>query len=70
MKLNEKILKALQSGQVILLSILLLALIILMAVFPNYSWIMMSVGSIFIILILVVALASGFNNTEEILKDK
>lgn len=70
MKLNPNILKALKSGQMVLLATLLFALILLMAFFPSYSWLIMLIGSLFIVWILAVALASGFENETEILKRK
>lgn len=67
MKFNQKLLKALKSAQIVLLAIMLFALILIMLFYPQASWLHMAVGSIFIILILVVVLASGFNNDEELI---
>lgn len=67
MKLNTKLLKALKSAQIVLLAVMLFALNLLMVFYPKANWIHMGAGSIFIIAILVIVLASGFNNNEEIL---
>lgn len=68
MTINPNILKALKSSQMVLLYILLIAMVILMAIIPAYSWLLMIGGSIFIVAILAVALSSGFENETEIIE--
>lgn len=67
--INENVLRALKSSQMVMLYILLLAMVILMAIVPNYSWLFMLGGSIFIVAILAVALASGYVNETQIIED-
>lgn len=68
MKLNPNTLKALRSSQMVMLYILLLAMAILMAIIPDYSWLLMLGGSLFIVAILAVALSSGYVNETEIIE--
>lgn len=70
MKIQDKFFTALKSSQIVLLAVMLFALNLLMAFYPHASWLHMLIGSIFIILILAIVIASGFKNETEILKDK
>jgi uncharacterized membrane protein len=67
MKLSDKLLKALTSAQIVLLSIMLLALNLIMLFYPKANWLHMAGGSVFIVAILVVVLAAGFKNDEDLL---
>jgi hypothetical protein len=66
--INENVFKALKSSQMVMLYILLLAMTILMIIVPDYSWALMIGGSLFIVAILAVALASGYENKTEIIE--
>lgn len=70
MKINENFLKALKSSQLVLLAVMLLALFLLMTFYPSASWAHMFVGSIFIIVIQALVIASGFKNETSIIEDR
>ena len=70
MKINPKIIKALKSSQIILLAVMLFALNLVMLFYPSANWLHMGVGSIFIIIILVLVIAAGFDNDSDVLSRK
>jgi len=70
MKINPKIIKALKSSQIILLAVMLFALNLVMLFYPSANWLHMGIGSIFIIVILVLVIAAGFDNDSDVLSRK
>jgi len=70
MKINPKIIKALKSSQIILLAVMLFALNLVMLFYPSANWLHMGIGSIFIIVILVLVIAAGFENDSDVLSRK
>ena len=70
MKLNPKLLKALKSSQIVLLAVMLFALNLVMLFYPSANWLHMAVGSVFIIVILVLVIAAGFDNDSDVISRK
>ncbi len=66
--MNKNVLKALKSAQLVVLALMLTAMFLVVLFYPKVNWIHHLVGSVFILVIQAVLIASNYNRDEEIIK--